>query len=190
MTTKNNKRPSLVNDAYFTPDWVVQLALREIVPLVCPIPNSVLEPGAGKGAFVRQLRQSYPHVSITAVDIEPYDWPEANQSIHDDFMTTQLGRYDLAIGNPPFSLAMPFINRCLGCSRTTVLLLRQGFLSSAKRNRFFRMHAPSDVFIMPNRPCFDGQNTDSADYCFACWGRAGEGTRLFWLPTLPVAQRR
>lgn len=190
MTTKNIKRPSVANDAYFTPDWVVQLALREIVPLVCPRPTTILEPGAGHGAFVKALRNCYPSSLITAVDIEPYEWSEASYSLHGDFLTEQLGSFDLAIGNPPFSLAMPFITRCLSVSRTTVLLLRQGFLSSAKRNTFFRMHVPSDVFILPNRPSFDGQNSDSSDYCFVCWGRSGQGTRLHWLSTVPIAQRR
>jgi hypothetical protein len=192
MTTKNSKRPSLPNDPYFTPAWTVEQAVQHIVPLICPIPARILEPGAGRGAFVQQLRQRYAGAHITAIDIEPYSWPEATRSIHGDLVTTPLERYDMAIGNPPFSLAMQFIERCLGCSKTTILLLRQGFLSSAKRNAFFRLHGPSDVFILAHRPSFtDDGAGDSADYCFCCWGRRTDGlTRLHWLPTVPLASRR
>jgi hypothetical protein len=192
MTTKNNKRPSFPNDPYFTPAWLVEQAIKHVVPLVCPVPARIIEPGAGKGAFIRALRQRYYGAAITAIDIEPYQWPEATVSLHADFVTAPLDRYDLAIGNPPFSLALPFVQRCLAVAKSTSLLLRQGFLSSAKRNAFLRMHPPSDVFVVAHRPSFteDGK-ADSADYCFVCWGRGNTGTtRLHWLPTVPLPQRK
>lgn len=194
MTSKNRNKPSAALEPYYTPAWVVDQALQHVVPRICPIPARILEPGAGNGAFVRALRQRYYGSHITALDIvDTHVWPDATESIHADFLTFELSRYDLAIGNPPFSLAQQFISRCLQCSSSTVMLLRQGFLSSAKRNPFWRLHAPSDIFILPDRPSFtqDGQG-DSADYCFACWGRpADDGVaRLHWLPTVPVAQRR
>lgn len=194
MTSKNRNKPSAALDAYYTPEWVVRQAIQYIVPKVCPVPARILEPGAGDGRFVRQLRERYCGSHITAVDMVRHDWPEATESIYGDFLTVPIERYDLAIGNPPFSLALQFIQRCLMCSKSTVLLLRQGFLSSAKRNPFWRLHGPSDVFVLPDRPHFtiDGKGGDSADYCFVCWGRpAHDGvTRLHWLPTVPVAQRR
>lgn len=193
MTTKNNKRPSLPNDPYFTPAWVVRQSIQQIVPLICPVPARIIEPGAGHGCFVKHLRQRYHGAHITAIDIvEQYSWPEATESIYGDFLTAELGRYDLAIGNPPYSLALPFVERCLCISKTTILLLRQGFLSSARRNSFFRMHGPGDVFVLAHRPSFTGdERGDSADYCFCCWGRKRNGTtRLHWLPTVPLAERQ
>lgn len=193
MTSKNRKKPSAALDPYYTPDWAVRLMLDWVVPRIAPVPSRIIEPGAGNGAFVRQLRARYPDSHITAIDLVPHAWPEATESLHDDFLTARLGRYDLAVGNPPFSLALPFVQRCRQVSRATVLLLRQGFLSSARRNSFWRLHGPSDVFILPDRPSFtkDSQG-DSADYCLACWGRPQHDgvARLHWLPTVPLAQRR
>lgn len=193
MTTKNNKRPSLLHDAYYTPQWVVDQAIEHIVPLICPIPARILEPGAGKGAFVERLRNRYFGAHITAIDIQPFEWPEATVSLYADFLTAELGSFDLAIGNPPFSLALPFIQRCRAVAASTVMLVRQGFLSSKNRNTFWRMHGPCDVFVLAHRPSFVVEGGgDSADYCFVCWSRHRRDgvTRLHWLPTVPLAARK
>lgn len=180
-------------DTYFTPDWAVRQCIEDVVPFVCPVARTILEPGAGQGAFVKRLRERYPESNITAVDVDPYDWPEADVSIHRDFLTTRFDqRFDLTIGNPPFSIALEFINHALSCSKAVVFLLRQGFLSSQKRSAFFRMHRPSDVYIMANRPQFTDEGSDKADYCFVCWGRPAfnGSTNLHWLPTVPLPRRR
>lgn len=180
-------------DTYYTPDWVVQQCIAEVIPFVCPVANRILEPGAGQGAFVKRLRERYPNGHITAVDIDPYEWPEADVQLHQDLLETRFNdRFDLVVGNPPFSRALEFIQHALGCSKSVVFLLRQGFLSSQKRSPFFRLHRPSDVYILSNRPQFTGEGSDKADYCFVCWGRpAFNGTtNLHWLPAVPLAQRR
>jgi len=180
-------------DPYYTPDWVVQQCIADVIPFVCPAARRILEPGAGQGAFVRRLRERYPTGHITAIDIDPYEWPEADQPLHQDLFETRFDeRFDLTVGNPPFSRAIDFIQYALGCSRAVCFLLRQGFLSSNKRNPFFRLHRPSDVYILPNRPTFVGEHSDKADYCFVCWGRpAFNGTtNLHWLPSVPLAHRR
>ena len=180
-------------DPYYTPEWVVRQCIDEIVPFICPVANRILEPGAGQGAFVKPLRERYPNGHITAIDIDPYDWPEADEQLHGDLFETKLtGPYDLAVGNPPFSRALDFIQYTLNVSKAAAFLLRQGFLSSARRSAFFRMHRPSDVYILANRPQFTGEGSDKADYCFVCWGRpAFNGTtNLHWLPAVPLAQRK
>lgn len=183
-------------DRYFTPVWTVRQCLTHVVRHVCPFPPStILEPGAGRGVFVHALRAQFPHSNITAVDIEPTfgPWPGANRSVVGDFLDPQLlnERYALAIGNPPYSLAMQFIMRALALSNVTVFLLRQGFLSSAKRNTFFRMRPPQHVFILAHRPSFvETDTTDKSDYCFVCWAKPTGSTHLHWLPTIPVNERR
>jgi hypothetical protein len=192
-------------DPYYTPGWVVQQCIDSVLPFVCPVPRSILEPGAGQGAFVRPLRARYPDAHLTAVDVDPYDWPEANIQLHQDLFEAEfLFRFDLIVGNPPFSRALDFVQWSLSHAKATVFLLRQGFLSSAKRNQFFRLHRPSDVFILANRPSFKGETSDKSDYCFVCWGRPGSTndvanlglqrftgtTNLHWLPAVPLAQRQ
>lgn len=201
MTCKNAKHPSIPHDPYFTPEWLVAQACDIIIPRVLPrAPARMLEPGAGDGVWVRALRDRYPRGHITAIDInERFRWPEATESFYGDFLqhprlhpgvVQQTRPYDLAIGNPPFSLAMPFLARALSISRYVCFLVRQGFLASSKRNSFFQRHRPSHCFVVAHRPCFIEGRSDSADYCFVCWGGKTSETILDWLPTLPREQRK
>jgi len=187
-----------MTDEYFTPDWVVRQCMKHVLPYVCPFPLSrIIDPGAGHGVFVRQLRAHYLNSHITAIDINHRfgPWPNADASVYGDYLDTnneRLDHFDLAVGNPPFSLAMQFVTRSLVLADTVVFLLRQGFLSSAKRNTFFRMRPPQHIFILAHRPCFYSYDpsTDKADYCFVCWGKPTGTTYLHWLPTIPVNERR
>lgn len=206
MTAKNVKHPSISGDRYYTPEWVVGLCFDHVVPKAFETrwPESILEPSAGQGVFVRAARQRYRGARIVAVDVDPTVglWSDADQSVTGDFLaydtTDRLvpDRFDLVIGNPPFSFALPFVERSLLRSRVVIFLVRQGFLSSAKRCRFFREHPPLSVHLLSNRPAFatpDGPpiGTDTADYCFVTWlsGYTGE-TTLHWLPEMAQAVRR
>jgi hypothetical protein len=179
-------------DVYFTPQWVAEQAIRHIVPLLCPTPQTIIDPGTGQGAFLNVLHARYPYAHLTAIDVLDFKWPAADRSIHENFLTTEkLGNYNLAIGNPPFSLALEFIKRCLTCCDAVAMLLRQGFLSSRKRNHFFQVYRPSDVFMLAHRPSFVAQTSDKTDYCFVCWSSRNPGTtQLHWLPCVPIEQRR
>lgn len=183
----------LPNDAYFTPDWLVGLCVGHVLPTLLrqKLPGRVLDPGAGEGAFIRQLRTAYPAANVTAIDIVAYPW-QADTCVTADFLgATFDAPFDLVVGNPPFSLALSFITKSLSLSENVCFLLRQGFLASAKRAAFFREHRPLSVHIVPNRPVFYGESSDKADYCFICWRRGFRGTtQMHWLPTLPDKQRK
>ncbi len=49
------------------------------------------------------------------------------------------------------------------------MLLRVGFLESEKRKPFWEDVGMADVYILPNRPSFDGLGTDSACYAWFVW---------------------
>jgi hypothetical protein len=121
----------------------------------------MIEPSAGKGAFAKALA-SLGH-SVIAVEphfedpgIEGVDW---EQSTLEDFLEI-LGEgsfFDIACGNPPFSLAeshlrllLPKMNR----GGHIGFLLRLGFLSSAKRRDFFNSYTPKHIYVLPRRPSF------------------------------------
>jgi hypothetical protein len=57
-----------------------------------------------------------------------------------DFLSESLPtkHYDVIFTNPPFSLAMKFVEKCLATADHVVMLLRLGFLGSADRANFFR----------------------------------------------------
>lgn len=81
---------------------------------------------------------------------------------------------DLIITNPPFSLALEFLQKSLCESLTTCYLLRLNFLGSQKRKEFWQANRPSHVLVLSKRPCFtnDGK-TDSIEYAWFCWDRGG-----------------
>lgn len=82
-------------------------------------------------------------------------------------------RYDLIITNPPFSLAMEFLQKSLAEADTVIYLLRLNFLGSKKRQAFWFANRPSHVLVLSSRPSFTGDgHTDSIEYAWFCWDRA------------------
>jgi len=214
MSAKNvKKKKKIEGDRYYTPTWLVNQCMDSILPIVCPtVPETISEPCAGTGRFVKALRKKYEKALIAAIDLYPPSekpWPEATVSYFGDYLEVDISDpdsvVDFTISNPPFGLALAIIEHALFHSRKTIMLVRQGFLSSSERAKFFRENPPAYVFIVANRPAFDvpsevlsdpeydwteGQ-TDSADYCFVCWDREHEGfTQLHWLPEVPKELRR
>jgi len=101
------------------------------------------------------------------------------------------GPYDLVVGNPPYGRALEFVRRGIELGRCVVYLLRLGFMASGDRAEFFSRHPPAAVWVVAHRPSFtaDGQ-CDSSDYGWFCWRRGADQCRLYWLPTVPLEQRK
>jgi hypothetical protein len=101
--------------------------------------------------------------------------------------------FDVAIGNPPFSLARDFIERTVRLAKVTAFLLRLNYFGSEKRHELFRNWMP-DLYVLPNRPSFreDG-NTDSIEYAWFVWHRDQLDRRtgsITLLNLTPVEERR
>jgi predicted RNA methylase len=157
--------------------------VRAVLPFV-PLRGAVLEPGAGRGAIVRELLASAGRKPgrIDAIELDHERASALRETGVDvfceDFLApSDRGSYSLAIMNPPYALAMPFIEAAVACSDTVCALLRLGFLASQKRACWHRAH-PCDVYVLPRRPSFttDGK-TDSADYAWMIWA-PGRGGRI------------
>ena len=218
MTAKNRpkngkkKKKKVEGDRFYTPKWLVRQCMQHVLPIVClRPPTTILEPCAGTGRFVEQLQERYPDAKIACNDLMPPcedPWPDADHSRFGDYLDMDLppGAVDLNISNPPFGPALALIEHALSHSKRAVMLVRQGFLSTEARAKFFRQHKPSYVFIVANRPAFDvppevltdpdyewveGQ-TDSADYAFVCWDTTvlTEVTYFSWLPSVPLDERK
>jgi hypothetical protein len=166
------------DDFYETPAWVT----RALVPKLKPLRSRarILEPAAGAGAITGVVRKWAPDSTIYAVDIdgERLTKAEANVRIESSFLDYRASGFDLAITNPPFSLALEFIEHALGFVHTggeVAMLLRLNFLGSKKRAPFWKSH-PCDVYVIPKRPSFTGGGTDSCEYMWAVWG-PGRGSR-------------
>jgi len=207
MTAKGRgKRPKIPGDRYYTPEWVVDMCLEMVLPVIClRKPKTILEPSAGTGRFVSALRNRYPEAQILAIDNDTGvgPWSEADHSLHADYLKWPKPdiRFDLTIGNPPFTYTGEFCEHALTMSKAVVFVARYGFLSSAKRVPFWRKLRPSHIFNMANRPNYDvppefqevyeDAGGDFCEYCFVCWAKQNNEVTLFeWLPSIPVEVRK
>lgn len=139
-----------------------------------------LEPAAGDGAIIRAVRRL--DVRWTMWELREHEHPRLSKAapgaaitIGDFIDAARRGafedqRFAVAITNPPFRLAQDFIDACLTCSDTVVMLLRLNYLASKSRWNFMSANTP-DVYVLPNRPSFTGGGTDSIEYAWFVWGR-------------------
>ena len=89
------------------------------------------------------------------------------QATHADFLELPAPAkpYDLVITNPPFQLAMEFVQhamRFIQPAGAVAMLLRLNWLASLKRADFLRRFCP-DVHVLPRRPSFTGRGTDATE---------------------------
>lgn len=193
MSSTNRGAKRVDADAYYTPQWCIDLILPEID---FPTIGTVLEPAAGDKRIVDSVQSYCCDKYDVPVDIE---WCEITESI--DYFTIY-GECDLVITNPPFSLALEFCDKALNEAANVVMLLRLGFLGSQARKGWWQQHPPSRLFALSKRPSFVhvckgmrdkkgcgaswrpdeapkvcphcnnpvGAGTDSADYGWFCWG--------------------
>jgi hypothetical protein len=183
------------DDFYATPAWATRAILRAAFPNA---PSRILDPAAGDGAILAVAREMMPETRLAA--FETNDTPERREAglrrarlasvtdgghvVFRDSLATPPWRdvdgqrFDLILANPPFSLAMDFLERSLAeveAGGEVAFLLRLAFLASMKRAAFHRGH-PCDIYILPKRPSFtpDGK-TDSADYAWFVYGPGHAG---------------
>lgn len=142
------------DDTYLTPAWAVHRLLE-----ACALPGGTwLEPCAGNGAIIRACSvlafQPVWHADEIRPECEASLRDLAHYEIH-DFLTQHRpdARYSVAITNPPFSLSLEFLRRCMEVADEVVFLQRLPWLASAKRAGLFRRCTP-DVYVLPDRPSF------------------------------------
>jgi hypothetical protein len=177
-------------DAYYTPASAILPILPHLAPWLLSGPGArrrrVLEPSAGDGSIVRELRgwvegQGAAPLDVVTVDIDP----AVGADVTGDFLgvvdATEAARRlggpaDLIITNPPFRHAWEFARQALyqpagllAPGGALALLLRLNFLGGQRRAAWHRDH-PADVFVLPKRPSFtDDGKTDATEYAWFVW---------------------
>lgn len=174
MSSTNRGQARVSNDRYLTPAAPIDalLGVMHYSPL-----RHFHEPCKGAGAIydrIRCLRKSYCEIA---------------EGI--DYLThAPHSRYDLIITNPPFSLALEFLQKSLQEADTVVYLLRLNFLGSQERRAFWQANRPTHVLALSQRPCFvwvckgkgggkgcgSSYLPESTRVCACCGGRVGPGT--------------
>lgn len=150
-------------------------------------PARVLEPSAGDGAFVRPFERM-PGVDVDAIDIRDTEAAclraGARKFWQGDIrqLAECAGRYDLVLGNPPFSQAAEHVEALLKHARKGTLvafLLRLNFLCGECRKGFWEEHPLFGLVPIRQRPRFVGGGSDNSDYGLFVWvKRPGPGEFL------------
>lgn len=190
MSATNRGAERIEGDRYMTPaplaKFLVESVLLDDGWLSRDRPYRILEPHAGKGAFVRAIRRAMPAAHITANDsVDAVGrWFErgADDARVGDFLRMD-GYFDAAIGNPPYSTAEAQVRHSIKLTPKdggiVAFLLRLGFLESKDRIKFWKRYRPAAVYALSERPSFNDGGTDQTAYGFFIWKRGWvEHTRL------------
>lgn len=155
MSATNRGAARNENDFYPTPDSAIEPILEE---LDLSKVNSFCEPCKGSNAIGKYFKH-----------IDTFDYAELSEGI--DYLETQRDYADLIVTNPPFSVALEFLEKSLEEARTVAYLLRLNFLGSQKRKKFWQENPPTHIFVLSKRPSFTGKGTDSTEYAWFVWDR-------------------
>jgi hypothetical protein len=193
MSSTNRGSQRSDADNYETPPWAVHRLLER---LKLPAGNW-LEPGGGGGNIIRATNELRKDVTWWTVEerkecyeplVQAVGSPErvliadfANKALPVPLPTGK-AKFDVAFGNPPFRLAMEFIERSLELANIVVMLLRLNFIGTEERHPFMKKFLP-DQYVLPNRPSFRGEGCDSIEYSWMVWPK-GRSARRFGKLTL------
>lgn len=155
MSSTNRGAERNALDLYITPDYTVN-SLLSVLDLDRIRSVSFCEPCRGTGAIYNKIEAaSKMHGEIS-------------EGI--DYLSVPF-KANVIITNPPFSLAMEFLQKSLAEAWSVFYLLRLNFLGSQKRREFWQTNRPSHVLVLSKRPSFTGHGTDSIEYAWFCWDR-------------------
>jgi hypothetical protein len=160
-------------DQFFTPRDLAQRLCDEF--LAHRKWARVLEPSSGGGSFCQAIRPHAGH--LMGNDLEPKAGAtrECHRHRKGDFLEMPTkDKFDLIVGNPPFTEAEKHVRHGLAMlthGGRLAFLLRLAFAESKARIPFWREHRASSIVVMAERPSFTGGATDSCAYAFFIWDK-------------------
>ena len=176
MSATNRGTVRNQNDFYATPVDVVENLLNFIN---LDSVEKILEPSAGNGNILKAISNK-TNAEITSVEIREEEYGGLKELsdivIIDDFINYDFDdKYDLIIGNPPYSNAIDFVEKSLFLlseNGRLIFLLRTAFLESKKRYEFWQNNSLSELLVLSKRPSFTGKGTDATSYSWFVWDKS------------------
>jgi len=175
MSATNRGAIRVESDFYVTPEKTI----HNFFDQYGDISGTILEPSAGNGNFLKVIKERQPFNWMTGVELRSEEKNNlekySDKVIIGDFLSLNFDydQFDYIIGNPPYSLAIEFLEKCFSmCSSTNttiIMLLRTAFLESKKRYDFWQRHPVNHLYILSERPSFTGKGTDATSYSFFIW---------------------
>jgi hypothetical protein len=184
LNNELNKTERQENGIFFTP----RLARELIFTKINIAPLTILEPSCGSGEFIQDCLTRYPKAIITGIEKHGTIYSGLIKSdlytnnikkvrvINSDFLTANLGKYDLIIGNPPYfvtkdknplcmtgrgNIFVQFIYKCL-----TEHLKPDGILAFVLPTSFYNCsyYSPCRNYIRNNCSILHVENIDGGYY--------------------------
>lgn len=193
-------------DLYITPRAVVEVAFRFLSKRTCedfsfPNPRRILDLGAGEGIWGEMAHEFWPTAFIHGVEIyagqkahSAYNlWSQADMQTWNSSYACQ--PFDLAIGNPPYSLDEESVRIALNRVRQggyVLMLLPLTFMTSqSRRDGLFRQYPLYAYAQYSQRISWSGDGkTPPRDHGLYLWKKGWDGPwRGYFLPnTLPCSE--
>lgn len=150
-----------VDDFYRTPQSATLALLKAIDNW--PQGSVLLDPGCGTGAILQAARtHGFPSHCLVGLEMHHDRAHDARRNGFEvstcDALQSDWPDATVVVQNPPFSLAMEFIQAGIAWMaddgiREMAVLIRLNFMASAKRAAFWRKH-PADLYVLSSRPSF------------------------------------
>lgn len=196
-TLLSGRAKRIEDDKYTTPLWCCT-RLAEWCRLHLPVPEHIVDIGAGDGRIGRTVRDDWlpaPHneLLIRLTLLEPMEPREADriqaEELNDgddvlavrfeDVADDAIIRIDnltvLYVSNPPFSLSEEWVRRVVnivlrgGTPRFAAFLLRLDWLGTKRRSNILDWHPPRWILPLSPRPSFAHGRTDAREYAWFIW---------------------
>lgn len=177
MSATNRGTERKLCDFYATPISCVENFMGRYNGVIS---GDILEPSAGDGNIIQGLRNENVKGHITAIEIRGEEEDKLNE-ISDEVIITDFlewntdRKFDVIIGNPPYTYAIEFVKKCLSLlsdDGKLIFLLRTSFLESKSRHDFWQDNPLSGLYVLSKRPSFTGKGSDSSSYSWFIWDKS------------------
>jgi hypothetical protein len=180
MISNRRKNFDTDEDFYPTPKWATISLMNNETFL-----GKVWEPACGMGHMSEVIKKYNECYSSDLID---RGYGEVV-----DFLSPSLStKYDNIITNPPYNLALEFIERSAKLSnKKYAFLLRIAFLESKKRyDKLYSINPPSTIWMFSNRITFypygkEEKSSGTTAYAWFVWDNEKEEkkTEIKWIPS-------